>query len=229
MYRDVLSVLLAFSVGMYAPMNALQAASPPPQKMPALQGEQRSDSVPQSSSQQPGTQASPASSDKLVLADGTPVRLKFTRAVVSSLVIAGEKVPLEVAEPVLVGNLAAIPQRSLVEATVTMAQAGRSMGRGGNLELKIENVRLADGELVPVRALKEVKAGGYQPLVVAGMAAGMVYWLASPLTFLAYARGKSATIPAGAEITAYIAGDFPLDASKFQTAGATQQPKDVPK
>src|SRR5947208_14235064 len=86
-----------------------------------------------------------------MLTDGTPVHLKFVHAVVSSRVIAGEKVPLEVVEPVLVGKLVAISQHSQAEAIVSMAQAKRSLGRGGNLELKIDTVRLADGEIVPVR------------------------------------------------------------------------------
>lgn len=112
-----------------------------------------------------------------------------------------------------------------------MAQAGRSMGRGGNLQLKIEGIRLADGEVVPVRAVKDSK-GGNQPLAragEAGMAAGFVFWPASPLGFLVYARGKNATIPAGAEVTAYIAGDCPLDPSKFQAAATNSREKNEPK
>jgi hypothetical protein len=153
-----------------------------------------------------------------VLSDGTAVRLKFVRAVVSSQVIAGEKVPLEVDEPVLAGKLVAIPKHGAEEAIVTMAQAGRSMGRGGNLQLKVENVHLADGELVPVRAVKGVEGGGRKVLRIA------------TLPFWAFdLKGKSATVPAGTEITAYIAGDFPLDASKFRVAGASPQQKDLPK
>jgi hypothetical protein len=169
---------------------------------------------------------------RLQLADGTPVRLKFARKVVSSQAIAGEKIPLEVVEPVLVGKLVAIPQHTAEEAIVTMAQAGRSMGRGGNLQFKIENIRLADGEFVPVRAVKDVKGGGTRAAALtgeAGMAAGFAFWPASPLGFLIYARGKNATIPAGAEITAYITGDFPLDPSKFKEAAAVPQEKNAPK
>jgi len=188
------------------------------------------DSVLYDSPRQGDQGSSPADSAKLVLNDGTPVRLKFARAVVSSQVIAGERVPLEVVEPVLAGNLVALPRHAPAAATVTMAQAGRSMGRGGNLELRIESVRLADGELVPVRAVKDVKAGGgRQPLILAGAAVGMAYWPGSSLGFLVYVKGKNATIRAGTEITAYINGDFALDASKFQTAGASPQQKDVPK
>jgi hypothetical protein len=117
--------------------------------------------------QQIDQRTSSANSDKLVLTDGTPIRLKFVRAVVSSRVIAGEKVPPEVVEPVLVGNLVAIPQHGSAEATVTMAQAKRNMGRGGNLELKIESIRLADGEAVPVRAVKDVKRGERKAVAIA--------------------------------------------------------------
>jgi hypothetical protein len=159
-----------------------------------------------------------ANTPKPVLGDGTAVRLKFVRAVVSSQVIAGEKVPLEIVEPVLAGKLVAIPQHSAEEAIVTIAQAGRSMARGGILQFKIENVRLADGELVPVRAVKDVEGGGRKALMIA------------TLPFWAFdIKGKSATVPAGTEITAYIAGDFPLDASKFHVAGASPQQKDLPK
>ena len=163
-----------------------------------------------------------------MLADGTPVRLKFVRAVASSKVIAGEKVPLEVVEPVLVGNLIAIPQHTQAEAIVTMAQAGRSMGRGGNLQLKIESVRLADGEPVPVRSAKDGNSTGHQIAISPSMdAAKAVYWLTSVL--VVDVKGKGAAVPAGTEITTYITGNFPLDASKFQTAIASPQQKDVPK
>lgn len=184
--------------------------------------EQGLDSV-QDATRQPDHGTSPANDAKLELADGTPVRLRFVRAVVSSRVIAGEKVPLEVNQSVLVGSFVAIPQHTSAEGIVTMAQAGRSMGRGGNLQLKIESVRLADGELVPVRAVKDVKGGTREPIVLTGAAAGVAYWPASPLVFLVYVKGKSADVPAGAEITAYTTGNVPLDPSKFQIAANPQE------
>src|SRR5260370_7494111 len=145
--------------------------------------------------------------------------MKFVRAVVSSQVIAGEKVPLEVVEPVLVGKLVAIPQHSAEEAIVTMAQAGRSMGRGGNFQFKIENIRLADGQLVPVRAVKDVKGGGNRAVALtgeAGMAAGFAFWPASPLGFPISVKGKNGTIPPGAQITPSLLPSLPLPPSKLQ-------------
>lgn len=205
MYRITVSVLLAICLDLNLPVNASKGR-PASQNPHALQRVQIPDSVPHDSSRQADHGNLPANSDKLALTDGTPVRLRFVRPVVSSQAIAGEKMALEVVEPVLAGNLIAIPQRGYAEAIVTLAQARRSMGRGGNLQLKIESVRLADGELVPVRAVKDVKGGGHQSVALtgaAGMAAGMAYWPVSPVGFLVYIKGKSATIPAGAEITAY--------------------------
>lgn len=168
-------------------------------------------------SQQSEQGTSTAKIPKPVLTDGTAVRLKFVRAVISSQVIAGEKVPLEVVEPVRVGNLVAISKHAQAEAIVMMAQAKRSMGRGGNLELKIESIRLASGESVPVRAVKDVKGEGRKAVAIA-------VWSVWP-----YVNGKNANVRAGTEITAYIAGDFALDPSKFQAAAASLQERSGPK
>ena len=200
---------------------ALSEKSYFPSKKKAGDTEQRSNLF-LDQSQQSEQSTSPANTPKPpkpVLADGTPVRLRFVRAVVSSQVIAGEKVPLEVVEPVLVGNFIAIPQHTQTEAIVTMAQAGRSMGRGGNLQLKIESVRLGDGEPVPVRSVKDVKGGGRQ---AAALIANLTVW---PFQV----KGKNASVPAGTEITAYITGDFPVDPSKFQTDHTSAQEKNEPK
>ena len=203
MYRFVVSILLGVGLGLNAPVNSSEES--PASHNPFASQQQRPDSAP-NGHQLAANPTSQSNSDRLALTDGTPIRLKFVRQVESSKVIAGEKVPLEVAEAVLVGNLVAIPGHSYAEATVTMAPPGRSMGRGGNLEFKVESVRLADDELVPLRAVKDVKGGGHE----------VMYWLTltTPVPF--NVKGKNASILAGTEITAYITGDFPLDPSKFQ-------------
>ena len=218
MYRTTLSVLfLVASLDLKVPVYTSQGSFAR-QDPHAFQREQISDLVRQDSSQKADQSNLPANSDKIALADGTAVRLRFVRAVVSSQVIAGEKVPLQVVEPVLVGSLIAIPQHAQAEATVTMAQAKRNIGRGGNLELKIESIRLSDGEAVPVRAVKDVKGGERKAVAIAA-------WSVWPFAV----KGKNATVPAGTEITAYIAGDFTLDQSKFQTTVTSPQEKNVPK
>jgi len=216
LFAAPISVLLVayFSLNVRA-NGSKEASAAEDARVPAQ--DQKSDSAPDQP-QQP----------RLQLADGTPVRLKFARKVVSSQVIAGEKIPLEVVEPVLVGKLVAIPQHSAEEAIVTMAQAGRSTGRGGNLQFKIESIRLADGEIVLVRPSKDATDAGKQVAVGSGTAQPRImYWLTTTLVF--DFKGKAAIIPAGTEVTTYVAGDFPLDASKFRNADASLQEKDQPR
>jgi len=97
------------------------------------------------------------------------------------------------------------------------------------LQLRIENVRLGDGELVPVRLTKHVEAAEQQVAVAAGrVVPAALSWAASSLIFYDF-KGKDATIPAGKEILAYISGGFPLDPAKFQADSAGPKEKSVPK
>jgi hypothetical protein len=189
---------------------------------------------------QPGTgqsQDAPVATPNVVLKDGTPVQLKFVHKVISSRVIAGEKLDLQVVEEVRIGDRVVIPKDSAAEAMVTMAQAKRAMGRGGNLEIKIESVRLTSGETARLRMLKDVKGEGNKaPMIVGAVAIGIVYLPAAPLFF--YVHGKDAVIPEGTEITAYVNGDVSLDPAKFAAApdivhaaqgGAVQQQRNLPR
>jgi len=106
-------------------------------------------------------------------------------------------------------------------ATVTEAQAKRRMARGGKLDVNIDDVRLADGEKAPLRAVKEAKGGGHTGAMTGAMVGtAIVFFPAAPL-FL-FMHGKDITIPKGTEITAYVNGDIPLDRAKFQTAVANK-------
>ena len=98
--------------------------------------------------------------------------------------------------------------------TVTQAQEKRRMGRGGKLDLNIDKVRLADGEKVLLRAVKEGKGGGHAGAMTGAIVAtSLVLWPAAPLFLLMH--GKDITMPKGTQITAFINGDVTLDKSKF--------------
>jgi hypothetical protein len=137
-------------------------------------------------------------------------------------VIAGEELDLQVVVEVRTGEMLVIPRDSAAKAMVTIAQAKRDMGRGGNLEIKIESVRLASGETAPLRMIENVKGGGRKTVMIAGaIATGVVFLPASTLFFLV--QGKDAVIPEGSEITAYVNGDVSLDPAKFAAAPGIPQ------
>jgi hypothetical protein len=151
---------------------------------------------------------------KLVLEDGTPVKLRLTRNLSSADAHVGDTVDFEVLEEVKVGDLLVIPKGGVAWGTVTEAQAKRRMARGGKLGVNIDSVRLVDAEKVALRAVKEGKGGGHTGAMTGAMVGtAIVFFPAAPL-FL-FMHGKDITIPKGTEITAYIEGNAPLDRARF--------------
>lgn len=215
-----LAAASALLFALCADSNLPVAASPGipwAQDSPPLHEQQSLNPAQDSSSPKSAPPVPPADPAKPVLADGTPVRLRFVRTVDSSLVIAGENEPLEVVEPVLVGNLVVIPMHSQAQATVMLAQAKRTEGRGGNLQMKIESIRLADGEFVALRGVENVKGERRRAAAVVGLGG-----------FLFSVDGKNAKIAPGTEIMAYIIGDHRLVPSRFDTVGQKVGKKDAP-
>jgi PEGA domain len=116
-----------------------------------------------------------------------------------------------------------IPRASTAWATITDAQPKRRMGRGGKLDVNIDTVRLKDGEKVALRASKDTKGGGHVGAMTGAMVAtSIVFFPAAPL-FL-FMHGKDIDIPKGTEVTAYVAGNIPLNESKFQDTDQQQGP-----
>jgi hypothetical protein len=153
------------------------------------------------------------------LEDATPVKLRINRNISSADAQVNETVDFEVLEDVKAHDVVVIPRGGTAWATVTEAQPKRRMGRAGKLNINIDNVRLASGEKVALRAVKDVKGGGHQGAITGAIVAtSIVFFPAAPLFLLVH--GKDITIPKGTEITAYINGDIPLDPKKFVTQTA---------
>jgi hypothetical protein len=156
------------------------------------------------------------------LEDGTPVKLRLTRNLSSADATTGDRVDFEVLEDVKVKDLIVIPRGGIAWATVTEAQHKRRMARGGKLDVNIDDVRLADGERAPLRAVREAKGGGHTGAMTGAMVGtAIVFFPAAPL-FL-FMHGKDITIPKGTEITAYTNGDIPLDQGRFAAQGPSKQ------
>jgi hypothetical protein len=149
------------------------------------------------------------------LEDGSPIKLRITRTVSSEDAKVGDIIDFEVLEEVKSHDVVIVPRGGIAWATVTDAEPKRRMGRAGKLNINIDNLKLADGEKVPLRAVKEVKGGSHVGAMTGAIVAtSIVFFPAAPLFLLV--KGKDITIPKGTEITAYINGDIALEAKKFQ-------------
>jgi hypothetical protein len=130
-----------------------------------------------------------------------------------------DRVDFEVFEDVKIGDVVVIERGATAIATVTEAHPKRRMGRAGKLHINIDYVRLPTGEKVLLRAVKGGSGGNHIAAMTGAMVAtGIVFFPAAPL-FL-FMHGKDITIPKGAEVTAYVAADTPLDPAKFKKQSA---------
>jgi hypothetical protein len=155
------------------------------------------------------------------LEEGTPVQLRLTRELSSAVDHTGDKVNFDVINDVKVKDVVVIPAGSRAWATIVDAAPKRHLGRAGKLEVHIDQVRLADGERVDLRATEESHGKGHQGAMAGAMVAtSIVFFPAAPL-FL-FIKGKDIVIPKGTEITAYTNDDYPLDATKFAAATPAQ-------
>jgi hypothetical protein len=155
--------------------------------------------------------------ESLILHDATPIRLRLSRNLSSADAKTGETVDFEVLDDLKVDDILIVPKGGTSIATVTQAQSKRRMARGGKLDVSINYVRLANGDKVALRAVKESKGGGHVGVMTGAMVAtGILFFPAAPL-FL-FMHGKDTTIPKGTEITAYVNGEIKLDRSKFPVA-----------
>ena len=180
---------------------------------------------------QPGTAAAPvapavvpsvAPADTvpilIKLEDGTPVHLILGETISSADAQVGQTLELEVVDDILVDGVLVVQHGSTAWATVTSAQAKRRMGRAGHLDINIDKVRLADGEKVLLRAVKDEKGGSHTGAMTGAIVAtSLVLLPAAPLFLLVH--GKDVTIPKGTPITAFVQGDQTLNRAKFHPLG----------
>jgi hypothetical protein len=151
------------------------------------------------------------------LHDGTPIKLRLGQNLSSGEAKAGQEIPFEVLERIDVDGIGVIPKGSSAIGVVTEAQAKRSMGRAGKLNISISYVRLADSEKAALRAVKDSSGGSHTGAMTGAMVAtSLILWPAAP--FFLLIKGKDVNIPKGTEITAFVNGDMRLDMARFGAA-----------
>jgi len=131
-----------------------------------------------------------------VLADGTPVKLRVGASINLATVRVGDDLELDVDEEIRMNDVAVIPTSSFAKVVV-MAQP-LDAAKAGKANISFRYVLLADGEKVALRPTREKKAAADRTVVSA--------------------TESDVVIANGAEVTAYINGNLPLDLPKLRLA-----------
>jgi glucose/arabinose dehydrogenase len=183
--------LLCFSsmAGAQDASSTTQAAQPAPQSSPAVQ--------PQAQAAEP-----PA---KLILKEGTDVKLKFAQDLSSKTATDDDPVNLVLDEDLKVGDVTVVKAGAKALGTVTHAKKAGMMGKGGELNLRLEYLIAGDSRM----RLRGTKGKEGEGKVGAAVALTVLF---GPIGLIKH--GKNVEVKQGSPLLAYVDQDFTLPAAK---------------
>ena len=161
---------------------------------------------------------------KLLVKDGTPIKLKLKRGVYSQYAKIGDEVEYLVDEEVVVNGKIVVPEGAIVEGKVVSAEHKRRMGRGGKIDISADSIKLFNSQSIPLRAFQQARGGG-QGLDMSGeMLAAAALTLGVGAPFVLFKHGKDIEIRQGSSFTAFVNGDTWLEDIAFQTKDSVPVP-----
>jgi len=180
-------LLLCFSsiaVAQSAPATT-QAAPPAPQASPAVQP--------------PAQPVEPPA--KLILKEGTDVKLKFAQDLSSKTAVDDDPVNLVLDEDLKVGDVTVCKAGAKAVGTVTHAKKAGMMGKGGELNLRLEYILVGDTRM----RLRGTKGKEGEGKVGAAVALTVIF---GPIGLIKH--GKNVEVKQGTPLLAYVDQDFTI-------------------
>ena len=187
------SAMLLLCIGSFA--AAQDAPKPAPAAPPAPQ------SAP---SVQPSAPAAEPSA-KLVLKEGTDVKLKFAQDLSSKTATDDDPVNLVLDEDLKVGEATVCKAGAKAVGTVTHAKKAGMMGKGGELNMRLEYLLAGDSRM----RLRGTKGKEGEGKVGAAVALTVIF---GPIGLIKH--GKNVEIKQGAPLLAYVDQDFTIPPAK---------------
>ena len=155
----------------------------------------------------------------LTIPEGTPIKLRLADSVSSAHARVGDNLNFVVVRDVSVGGFTVIPAGTIAHGSVTSVKGRRLLGVGGKVALKLDSVKLVNGDQADLRARMEVKGRSRTKLVAAAMiATGFVFLPAAPIFLLI--PGHDSTVVKSTEITAQVNGAASLPSAGLQPSRA---------
>jgi hypothetical protein len=153
---------------------------------------------------------SSASSSTPVLHDGCPIRFTLARTVSSESDQPGELVEFTVRQELKAGDLVVLPQGSSVYGKVVASRLDdRATGKPGMVEFRLESLKLANGQLIPLRTIPQLPTDATADL----SPESLTNLVNSPYgPFGHFNNGFVTTIPKNTPVTLYVAADVAVGA-----------------
>lgn len=158
---------------------------------------------------------------KLMLRDGTTIRLKLMAPISSKTAHVGDPVPLELAQDLRVNDVLVVREGASAMGEVTTAKKAGMLGKGGDLAISLTYLKAGDYK-VKLRGTKGKEGDSkVKTAIVLTAAFGIVGFMK---------HGKQAEIPAGTMLEVYAADDIalppltPVGAASAAPVSAAAQP-----
>ena len=173
----------------------------------AVFGQQAQPSSTEAATATPAAPASApaAATDKLVLKDGSDVHLKFAESVSSKTATEGDTINLLLDEDLKIGNVVVAKAGTKAVGTVTHAKKAGMMGKAGELNMRLEYLKVGD-ERVKIRGSKGKEGEGKEGTAV------VFTVLFGPLGLIKH--GKNVDVKEGTPLTAFLDQDYTIPAAK---------------
>jgi hypothetical protein len=159
----------------------------------------------------------PATNGKVLVKEGTEVRLKFSEPISSKTASIDDRVNLELADDLKVGSVVVAKAGAKGIGSITNAKKAGMLGKAGELNMRLEYVKVGDTRL-RLRASKVKEGEGKEGTAIA------LSVLFGPIGLIKH--GKEVEIKAGTPITAFVDEDTWLDVASTDisnVAPATEQ------
>ena len=148
---------------------------------------------------QPRAQAAEPSA-KIILSEGTDVRLKFADALSSKTATEGDSINLILDEDLKVGDVIVARAGAKAVGSITNAKKAGMMGKAGELNLRLEYVIAGDSSRIRLRGTKGREGQGKEGTAVA------LTVLFGPIGLIKH--GKNVEVKEGTPLSAYVDQDF---------------------
>jgi len=156
----------------------------------------------------PGAPAAALPSTNIAyLSPGTPLPFVFTSDVTSKGLEIGDRLPVALAEDLVVGGKLVAPRLTPVRVTVMQVDGPGAGGAPGTITFAVHSITLANGETIPLSGTETTDG---HSRTIASQSIAIIPWVGLAGLFI---HGKQAVIPKGAIFTGYIeSGDATLSA-----------------
>ncbi len=166
--------------------------------------------APTNGGQDPSQAATPV--DRIVVRDGTDVKLRFLEPLSSKTAHVGDPVTLELAEDLRVNDMVVVREGAKAAGEITTAKKAGMLGKPGDLAMQLFYLKAGDSK-IKLRGTKGKEGESKVSTAIVLTVLVGVFGLMK--------HGKNAEIPAGTSITAYVADDTPV---AMATPAATDPP-----